>query len=163
MRTSNDVLLQVVAEHGSVPPPDVIRDLVGAAAEDDSFLSSDLIDDALADADAGTPADLLNDRFLADVRKDQDALANLAVRLQRLQDAPDPKLQTLKSVLAETPSRKVAIFTAFQDTAIYLRDQFERQPDLLADRTWTVVIGAQVDPKRSHPRTRTLLSHLGHG
>ena len=72
MRTSNDVLLQVVAEHGSVPPPDVIRDLVGAAAEDDSFLSSDLIDDALADADAGTPADLLNDRFLADVRKDQE-------------------------------------------------------------------------------------------
>ena len=72
MRTSNDVLLQVVAEHGAVPPPDVIRDLVGAAAEDDSFLSSDLIDDALADADAGTPADLLNDRFLADVRKDQE-------------------------------------------------------------------------------------------
>ena len=69
MRTSNDVLLQVVAEHGAVPPPDVIRDLVGAAAEDDTFLSSDLIDDALADADAGTPAGLLNDRFLSDVRK----------------------------------------------------------------------------------------------
>ena len=153
MRTSNDVLLQVVAEHGAVPPPDVIRDLVGGAAEDDTFLSSELIDDALADAGGGTPAGLLNDRFLADVRKDQDALANLAVRLQRLRDAPDPKLQTLKSVLAETPSRKVAIFTAFQDTAIYLRDQFERRPDLLADREWTVVIGAQVDP---NARTREL-------
>ncbi len=153
MRTSNDVLLQVVGEHGAVPPPDVIRDLVGAAAEDDTFLSSELIDDALADSDGGTPAGLLNDRFLADVRKDQDALANLAVRLQRLRDAPDPKLQTLREVLAETPSRKVAIFTAFQDTAIYLRDQFERQPDLLADRTWTVVIGAQVDP---NARTREL-------
>ena len=153
MRTSNDVLLQVVAEHGAVPPPDVIRDLVGVAAEDDTFLSSELIDDALADSDGGTSAGLLNDRFLADVRKDQDALANLAVRLQRLRDAPDPKLQTLKSVLAETPSRKVAIFTAFQDTAIYLRDQFEREPDLLANREWTVVIGAQVDP---NARTREL-------
>ena len=153
MRTSNDVLLQVVAEHGAVPPPDVIRDLVGAAAEDESFLSSDLIDDALADADAGTPADLLNDRFLADVRKDRNALADMAERLQSLKHAPDPKLHTLKSVFADTPSRKVAIFTAFQDTAIYLRDQFERQPDLLADRTWTVVIGAQVDP---NARTREL-------
>lgn len=153
MRTSNDVLLQVVAEHGAVPPPDVIRDLVGVAAEDDTFLSSELIDDALADSDGGTSAGLLNDRFLADVRKDQDALANLAVRLQRLRDAPDPKLQTLKSVLAETPSRKVAIFTAFQDTATYLQEQIELQPDLLAGRKSTVVIGARVDP---NARTRAL-------
>ena len=84
----------------------------------------------------------------------------MAERLQSLKHAPDPKLQTLKTVLAETPSRKVAIFTAFQDTAIYLRDRFQRQPDLLAGRKWTVVIGVPGRPERSHPRTRTLLSRI---
>lgn len=153
MRDGNDALLQVIAERGAVPPPDVIRDLVGSSGDDDSFLSADLIDDALADADETVSSDEFNDRFVTDLRKDRDALAGMALRLQGLRDDPDPKLDALRAVMAETPSEKVAIFTAFQDTAAYLKEQIERQPDLLADRTWTVVIGSQVD---ANARTREL-------
>ena len=153
MLNSNRALLEVVAQHGAVPPPEVIRDLVGAASDDDSFLSADLIDEALAASEGGTCAESLSDKFLADVRNDRDALANLADRLRSLEHAPDPKLQTLKSLMTKTPSQKVAIFTAFQDTATYLKEQIKRQPDLLAGRKWTVVIGAQVD---ANARTREL-------
>ena len=153
MRDGNDALLQVIAERKAVPPPDVVRDLVGLSGDDDSFLSADLIDEALADSDGTVRADEFNDRFVVDLRKDRDALAGLALRLQGLHDASDPKLDALRAVMAETPSDKVAIFTAFQDTATYLREQIERQPDLLADRKWTVVIGSQVD---ADARTREL-------
>ncbi len=153
MRDGNDALLQVIAERGSVPPPDVIRDLVGSSGEDDSFLSADLIDEALADSDETVSSDEFNDRFVTDLRKDRDALAGLALRLQDLQNAADPKLDALRTVMGETPSEKVAIFTAFQDTAAYLKEQIEQRPDLLADRAWTVVIGSQVD---ADARTREL-------
>ncbi|MDE2767019.1 MAG: helicase-related protein [Acidobacteriota bacterium] len=153
MRDGNDALLQVIAERGSVPPPDVVRDLAGLSGEDDSFLSADLIDEALADSDGTISSDEFTDRFVVDLRKDRDALAGLALRLQGLQDASDPKLDALRAVMAETPSEKVAIFTAFQDTAAYLKEQIERQPDLLANRKWTVVIGSQVD---ANARTREL-------
>ena len=38
MRDGNDVMLQVIRERGVVPPPDVIKDLVGDAQQDDTFL-----------------------------------------------------------------------------------------------------------------------------
>ncbi len=153
MRDGNDALLQVIAERRAVPPPDVVRDLVGLSGEDDSYLSADLIDEALADSDGTVSLDEFNDRFVVDLRKDRDALDGLARRLQGLHDASDPKLDALRAVMAETPSEKVAIFTAFQDTAAYLKEHIERQPDLLANRKWTVVIGSQVD---ANARTREL-------
>ena len=153
MRDGNEALLQAMAQRGTAPPPDAIRDLAGAVGDDDTLLSADLIDEALAGSEGGTPAHLLNDRFLADVRKDRDALTALAERLRRLRDAPDPKLDTLTAVLAATPARKVAIFTAFQDTAAYLKAQFERRPELLGGRTWTAVIGSEFS---ADARTREL-------
>ena len=153
MKDGNDALLQVIAERDAVPPPDVIRDLVGQVGEDDSFLSAELIDEALAGSDGGVPAALFDDGFLADLRKDRDALAGMAAQLERLRDAPDPKLETLKAVMADTPSRKVAIFTAFQDTAAYLKERIEREPDLLGGRSWTAVLGSETD---ADARTREL-------
>ena len=67
----------------------------------------------------------------------------MSERLESLTDGPDPKLDTLKELMAVTPSQKVAIFTTFQDTATYLKEQIERQPDMLGDREWTVVIGSE--------------------
>ena len=66
----------------------------------------------------------------------------MSARLQGLRERSDPKLDALKEVMTETPSKKVAVFTAFQDTAAYLKERIERQPDLLQGRSWTVVIGS---------------------
>ncbi len=153
MRDGNDVMLRVIAERGLAPPPEVIRDLVGDSAEDDTFLSADLIDEALAGSEGGIPADKFNDQFLADLQKDRDSLAAMSARLESLKDRPDPKLDTLKEVMAITPSQKVAVFTAFQDTAAYLKERVESQPDLLGDREWTVVIGSETS---ADARTREL-------
>ncbi len=153
MRDANEVLLRLIEEHGVVPPPEVIRDLAGDLAEDDTFLDSGVIDDALAGSEGGVPADKFNDGFLADVRKDRDILAEMAELLAGLENGPDPKLDALQGVMAATPSKKVAVFTAFQDTAAYLKQCIERQPDLLGGREWTVAIGSETS---ADARTREL-------
>ena len=143
MRDANEALLRVIRERGVVPPPGVIRDLAGDVEADDTFLDADLIDEALAGSEGGTSADQFNDQFLIDVQKDRDTLAAMAVRLESLESRPDPKLDTLKEVMASTPSRKVAIFTAFQDTAAYVKECIENDPNMLGGRPWTVVIGSE--------------------
>ena len=143
MRAGNDVLLLAITERGVAPPPEVIRDLVGDSGGDDTFLSADLIDAAMADSAGGIAADKFNDRFLSDLQQDRDALAAMSVQLENLKDKPDPKLAALKEVMSTTPAQKVAVFTAFQDTASYLKERIERQPDVLGDRSWTVVIGSE--------------------
>ena len=153
MRAANEVLLRVIAERGAVPPPEVIRDLVGDAGGDDTFLSVDLIDEALASSEGGIPADRFNDQFLTDLQKDRDSLAAMSTQLESLEDKADPKLDALTEVMAATPSQKVAIFTAFQDTAVYLKEQIESQPDVLRGRKWTVVIGSETS---ADARTREL-------
>ena len=153
MRDGNDVMLRVIAERGAVPPPEVIRDLVGNTGEDDTFLSADLIDEALAGSEGGIAADSFNDQFLIDLQKDRDTLASMSVQLESLKDRPDPKLDTLREVMAATPSQKVAVFTAFQDTASYLKERIQSQPDVLRDRSWTVVIGSETS---ADARTREL-------
>ena len=153
MRDANDVMLRVIAERGTVPPPEVIRDLVGDSEGDDTFLSADLIEDALADSESGIPADQFNDQFVADLQKDRASLAAMSKRLDGLKDGPDPKLNALREVMAETPSQKVAIFTAFQDTATYLKERIESKPDVLGNREWTVVIGSETS---ADTRTREL-------
>ena len=142
MRQGIDVILHIIAEQGIVPPPEVIRDLVGDVQGDDTFLSANLIEEALADVECGIPSERLDELFLADLKKDRESLVALAARLENLKCSLDPKLDTLKEVMLATPSQKVAIFTAFQDTAIYLKECIENQPDLLGNRKWTVVIGS---------------------
>ena len=68
-----------------VPPPEVIRDLVGDSGEDDTFLSPDLIDEALADSEGGISADKFNDQFLTDLQKDRDALSAMSVTVGELE------------------------------------------------------------------------------
>ena len=153
MRDANDVMLPVIAERGTVPPPEVIRDLVGDSEGDDTFLSADLIEEALADSGGGVSADKFNDQFVPDLQRDRASLAAMSERLDGLKDGPDPKLDTLREVMAATPSQKVAIFTAFQDTATYLKERIEKQPDVLGDREWTVVIGSETS---ADTRTREL-------
>ena len=97
----------------------------------------------MAGSEAGISADSFKDDFLTDLKKDRDALASMLSQLESLKDVPDPKLHALRGVMEATPSQKVAVFTAFQDTAVYLNEQIESQPDVLGDRKWTVVIGSE--------------------
>ena len=153
MRDGNEVILRAIAERGVVPPPEVIRDLIGDSSGDDTFLSGDLIDEALSGSEGGISADKFNDQFLIDLQKDRDALSAMSMLLQDLTDAPDPKLDTLKEVMSATPSQKVAVFTAFQDTAAYIKEQIEGHPEVLGNREWTVVIGSETS---ADARTREL-------
>ena len=153
MRTANEILVRLVSELGVVPPPDVVRELVGEAMEDDSFLDADMIDNALAASEGGIPADRFRDDFLPALEKDLETLDGLTASLRALEDLPDPKLQALQTVMSSTPAEKVAIFTSFQDTAAYLKDQIEHCPEILDGRSRTVVIGSETS---ADARTREL-------
>lgn len=142
MLNSVGVILQVINERGVVPPPEAIKDLAGNVDEDDTFLSAELIDQALAASEGGTPAECFSEQFLIDLRKDRDNLSGMSAQLADLADVPDPKLDALEEILTTTPSQKVAIFTGFQDTAAYLQERIENQPAILGNRKWTVVIGS---------------------
>ena len=153
MRDGNEVMIRVITEQGVVPPPEVIRDLVGDSAGDDTFLSADLLEEALADSEGGIPADKFNNKFLCHLEKDRNKLASMATELEKLKNGSDPKLDALQDVMDKTPSQKVAVFTAFQDTALYLKERIEKTPEVLKDRKWTVVIGSETS---ADARTREL-------
>ena len=153
LRTANEILVRLVSELAVVPPPDVVRELVGEAMEDDSFLDAEMIDNALAAAEGGIPADRFRDEFLPALEKDLETLEGLAASLKALEDTPDTKLQELQAVLSSATAQKVAIFTSFQDTASYLREKIEATPEILGDRSWTVVIGSETS---ADARTREL-------
>ena len=143
LRDGYEVMLRVMKERGVVLPSEIIKDLVGDSGVDDSFLSIELIDEALAGAEGGLSADMFNVQFMLDLKKDRDILADISTQLEYLKTGSDPKLDTLREVMASTQSQKIAVFTAFQDTAFYLKEQIENSPDLLNGRSWTAVIGSE--------------------
>lgn len=145
MRDANEIALRALEDGGMFPPPTVIRDLVGASREDDSLLDGRLIDEVLDGLEDGIPAENLKGSFGRDLRNDRDLLDEMATRLSNLSERADPKIEKLRAVMESTPAKKVAVFTAFQDTVEYLRERIEENSRLLGGRTWTVVIGADMD------------------
>ena len=146
MRDANEVVLRVMAEQGVVPPAEVIRELAGEL-DDDTDLSPKTVADAMESA-GGIPAGEFIPKFAADLRRDRNRLRRMAQRLEKLKDLPDPKLAALGQAMADATGlgvQKVAVFTAFRDTAEYLKDHIEWNPGLLDKRSWTVVIGADTD------------------
>ncbi len=143
MRSANETALRFLEEQGALPPAAVIRDAAGGGA--DAWLDSSRLEQLAAESEDWTAAEQFSERFPADLRQDIERLDAMIGRLEALQRRPDPKLHALREVLAAAPAQKIAVFTAFQDTAVYLRDQFERDPALLAGRSWTVVIGSETD------------------
>ena len=145
MRDANEIALRAVEERGVFPSREVIRDLVDSSREDDSLLDSRLIDESLDGLEDGIPAEMFKGAFRRDLRRDRDLLDTMAKRLSNLSEREDPKIEELREVMESTPAKKVAVFTAFRDTAEYVRDRIEGDPGLLGGRTWTVVIGADMD------------------
>ena len=153
MHKSNALILTAITNHGVILPPKIIKDLVGNWEEDDGFLGDKLLDAALAGAESGIPAEQFNDQFQVDLQNDLDVLAAMKARLEELQGQSDPKLMAMAEIMRKTPAKKMAVFTAYQDTANYLKDQIERRPELLKNRSWTAVIGSK---SGANARTREL-------
>ena len=127
-----------------------IRYLEGAADDPSPAADADELDglDTAALELAEEPGDWANPQeFSAELpdalRSDANTLADLAERIGRLRDLPDPKLEALREVMAETGAQKVVVFTSFRDTAEYLRDAFEKDPGLLNGRKWAAVVGSE--------------------
>ena len=151
MRNANLLLLHTLKERGGIPAAEVVQ----AAVEDmdDDFSSAGLAAEALAESEGWVPAERFRDNFLTDLKKDADRLGEMATLLEELEEQTDPKVEALRALMAETPSQKMAIFTTFQDTAVYLKGLIENDPTLLKGRSWTVVIGSETD---ANARTREL-------
>lgn len=77
-------------------------------------------------------ADLELEKWLVDLRKDKDALIGLLNNAQAVTPARDAKLKELKTLILEkiqnpinNSNKKVIVFTAFADTAVYLYDNLQ--------------------------------------
>lgn len=151
MRHANLLLLHTLREQGGVPAAEVVRAAVGDM--DDDFSLDGLVEEALAESEGWVPAERFRDDFATDLRKDADRLGEMTTLLEGLKGQTDPKIEALRALMAETQSQKVAIFTTFQDTAVYLKGLIENDPTLLGGRPWTVVIGSETD---ANARTREL-------
>ena len=151
MRHANLLLLHTLREKGGVPAAEVVRAAVGDMDDDSSFGS--LVEETLAGSEGWVPTERFRDDFATDLKKDADRLGEIATMLEGLEGQADPKIEALRALMADTPSQKVAIFTTFQDTAVYLKGRIESDPTLLDDRSWTVVIGSETD---ANARTREL-------
>ena len=81
--------------------------------------------------------------YRTDVSADRDVLAVCADALGKLDAEGDPKLALLRRLLADVPSKKVIVFSAFADTVRYLDENLSAQID---GRERVTVIGAETDP-----------------
>ena len=139
MRKANEFALHAVEERSVFPSREDIRDMVDSSEEDGSLAA------ALDELDDGIPAEMFKGSFRRDLRNDKDLLDTMAKQLSNLSELEDPKLEELRAVMESTPAKKVAVFTTFRDTAEYMKERIERDPGLLSGRTWTVVIGGDMD------------------
>ena len=94
-----------------------------------------------------TPINRFNSDFIPDLEHDRQLLAEMSQRLKALESLPDPKLQSLREVMAATTARKVAVFTAYADTADYLQRHIAADPSLVGRKAFTAVIGNRADPQ----------------
>jgi superfamily II DNA or RNA helicase len=94
--------------------------------------------------------DEFRSEYRGEVAADREWLLLIRDRLRTLDAATDPKLATLQLILAESPSKKVAVFATYADTVRYLD---EHLPILVGGRERVTVIGTDTDPDM---RTRAL-------
>ena len=122
-----------------------------------------LTDDLLEEPGDWTDPEGFKPELLEDLQKDAATLGEIIDQIEQLEDAPDPKLDRLRDVMATTSAQKVAIFTSFQDTAEYLKQAIEDDPDLLNGRTWAAVIGADTSERERERAINRFCPELAEG
>ena len=146
MITAIEKMLASVKQHGVVPIGSAIEDVridadQGIIIQDELFEGIDSLGDFIA-------ADKFDDTFVEHLENDLSRLGDIEARLRCLEDRLDPKIETLKRVMATTPSKKVAIFSSFGDTIDYLVHRIKADPSILNGRSWTSVVGGDTDPNQ---------------
>ena len=100
----------------------------------------------LAESETGEhdePVTAFEPHYRDHVSADLDLLVSCLADLGGLDAATDPKLASLRRLLAETRSDKVIVFSSFADTIRYLDEHLPARPD---GRERVTVIGAETDP-----------------
>ena len=115
-----------IMKKGQIPNPDDLSEYDEDDGEDHGALDDEL---EQLKADKGlisVPKELIDPKFIEDVRKDTELLVNIRSRWFDDPDikAEDPKTDDLarriKELLAENPARKIIIFSGYADTVNYL-------------------------------------------
>ena len=146
-----EVVIASIETHGVVPIGDIVNDLRIDA--DEGLVLQDELLEVLDGESRFIDADQFTDDFLKHLQLDFDLLQNIETRLGALEGQHDPKLATLKRVIANTPSKKVAIFSTFGDTIKYLVEQIKIDDSIIAGKSWVSVVGGDTDPDQ---RTRAV-------
>ena len=127
-------------DQGLVLSGDALRE--AAALDLDETGLSEWVSETLDETDI-EPVSRFRPEYRDDVAADRDRLEAAAAALRSLHATNDPKLALLRRLLAEVPSQKVVVFSAFADTVRYLDDHL---PDLVDGRDRVTVIGAETSP-----------------
>ena len=139
MLTAHDAFL-AAWEEGHVLHGDALQ--VAARQElDETGLGQWLIENL--DEEGIEPAAEYQKSFQQDVTHDRKILARLVTLLTRLNPAQDPKLALLRSLIEDSPSQKIIVFSTFADTVRYLD---ENLPQQLRGRHRVIVIGNETNP-----------------
>ena len=131
--------------------------------EEDLAEIEGLTDDLLEEPGDWSDPEGFKPELLEDLQRDVETLGEIIDQIEQLEDAPDPKLDRLRHVMASTSAQKVAIFTSFQDTAEYLKQAIEADPDLLKGRTWAAVIGADASERERERAINRFCPELAEG
>jgi len=143
MMDANRVILEAWRTHGMIPPLSSIWKLALDVQEGTPL--GDLVAEALEGSEGSLPVNEFRKEFESHIQKDLDILMAMAGKLETLGDRDDPKLAKLWELLETTHAKKVAIFTTYADTARYIHDTLEQNPEKTQGRLRTMVIGSETD------------------
>ena len=148
---AHEALVLAWEEWGMVPSLSSLRELI--QEDQNGQPLPDLLDTALSEDVEALPKTAFRAAFLSDVKVDLELLRGLAATLDKLASAPDPKLERLAEILANTDAKKVAVFCSYADTARYVEEQVTLDLARFGGREFSAVIGTETEAEE---RTRQL-------
>jgi superfamily II DNA or RNA helicase len=149
----HEALIRACEEHGQVPSVASLRALFAEVHEGE--VPPEAVEDLLQQDEDARPTDDFTEAFLDDLKADRDALAAMRDDLAALLQQEDTKLAALLEILRNSPAEKIAIFTAFGDTARYLKRALEGDEGARGGRPFIAVIGDEASSKeREHGLVR---------
>lgn len=139
MLTAHDAFL-AAWDQGQVLHGDALQDAAQQEL-DETGLSQWLVENL--EEEGVEPTTAYEKSFREHVSHDRQVLARLVTLLTRLESDLDPKLALLRSLIENSPSQKIIVFSTFADTIRYLD---ENLPSRTGGRQRVTVIGKETSP-----------------
>lgn len=140
--TQSARFIEYIEEHGSVPPRKLLDELL--TLTDDNEGISTKFKEAVATLEGQSiPLVSMKEEFLPHLRQDHNRFRNIRDLLLKIKDHDDAKLEVLRRIMRDTPSKKAVIFTQFKETAEYLKSCFENDAQSLNGRKFVAIIGSE--------------------